>query len=151
MARVAAQLSRCLSVFALLCGLSVSNTCDGAGRATQVQAPPLSDGTQVVTQTVYDRAGNAVGTINPLGNRTDVTYNARNRNVRTTGTPAPDGVTGGMTRPLTDWSYDGVGNVLTVTDPRNYVTGRIRGQLLTLDVSVRCQELTPSFGSRQRN
>ena len=38
------------------------------------------------------------------------------------GPPAPDGGTGGMTRPLTNWSYDGVGNVLKVTDPRNYVT-----------------------------
>jgi len=82
----------------------------------------LANGTRTVTQSVYDNVGNTIATIDPLNHRTDITYDSRNRKVRTAGPAAPDVTTGGMTRPMTDYTYDGVGNVLTVTDPRNYIT-----------------------------
>ena len=85
---------------------------DGAGRATKVQAPPLSDGTQAVTQTVYDAAGNAVATINALGYRTDVTYDAVNRLLTTT-----DGA--GIT---VTYQYDLVGNRTAVIDGKENTT-----------------------------
>ena len=58
---------------------------DAAGRAVLTRSPALADGTQAITQTVYDAAGNIVVAIDPLGRQTDFTYDARNRKVRTAG------------------------------------------------------------------
>lgn len=66
----------------------------------------------------YDANGNQLYVIDPNGNRTDRTFNLLD-NVATVIQPAP---TSGAARPVIGYGYDGLGQVTSVTDPRNLAT-----------------------------
>ncbi|MES2982409.1 MAG: RHS repeat-associated core domain-containing protein [Verrucomicrobiota bacterium] len=114
---------------------------DGAGRAVVSWMPDPVTGIvnrsspqsamvgSPSTETEYDPNGNVIATINPLGQRWDYTFDARNRRTREL-QPAvtKTEVVGGLVqttpnqRPQILSSYDGVGNVLSVTDSRGHIT-----------------------------
>lgn len=110
---------------------------DGAGRAVKVWSPDPSTGAvnrstpsspttgSPCVTTEYDAAGNATKTIDPLGREVVFTYDNRNRKLAQTGPSHTYNLPGGGTstiNPVTSSTYDSVGNVLTVTDPRGTVT-----------------------------
>jgi|GEM_PF-2833742 len=100
---------------------------DGAGRRVRVITPSVpvygeTESASPVTRTYYDAAGNAVRTINPLGEIWETTYDNRNRPTLEEGPEVFDADTGGTLRPITLTFYDDLGNVTSVTDPRNHTT-----------------------------
>lgn len=103
-------------------GRQTVTTYDEAGRAVQVAAPTLDDGSRPTTTTEYDAASNPIRITDPLGRVTESEYDERNRAVAVYAPPVWDGETGVFVRPLTQSSYDALGQVLTVTDPLGNVT-----------------------------
>jgi RHS repeat-associated protein len=106
---------------------------DLAGRAVEVLGPEVDDGTgaqvRPLTKTIYDAAGNVEAVINPREKRWDYVYDDRNRKTEekqpvvdfineagqmVTGTEA--------NRPVIKTEYDGVGNIMKVTDARGNST-----------------------------
>jgi RHS repeat-associated protein len=93
------------------------------------------------TQYQYDARGRLIGVINPLNQKTSYGFDAANQQTLVTdangrGTqsvydelgrlikviaPDPDGA-GVLTAPVTQYSYDKVGNLLPITDPLNRIT-----------------------------
>ncbi|CDG81421.1 RHS repeat-associated core domain-containing protein [Janthinobacterium agaricidamnosum] len=67
---------------------------------------------------LYDAAGNLSQTTDPLGRATNLSYDALSR-LKQTLQPAP--ITG-ATRPATTYTYDGLDQISSVTDPRSLVT-----------------------------
>jgi RHS repeat-associated protein len=99
---------------------------DGAGRPTHLYQPDPDVGFQTlhspVTETVYDPNGNPIATIDPRGNRTDVSFDPRNRPWQTLQPAVTDATDPANpvanVRPTTTTYYDLAGNVTAVTDPR---------------------------------
>ncbi len=94
-------------------------TYDNADHLVKVTSPdPDGTGPQqpLVTQWLYDPAGNLQSTTNPRGNSTLYGYDSANR---LTSVSAPDSGTG---RPVTQYGYDAVGNLTTRTDANNHAT-----------------------------
>lgn len=100
---------------------------DTAGRAVNVFAPAVADGitgvrARPMAETRYDVAGNISYTIDPLGRRTDYTYDDRNRLTVTQAPAITDATTGVSSRPTLRTSYDAVGNPIAVQDALGHVT-----------------------------
>ena len=110
-------------------GNSTQTQYDNAGRATVVTQPPFNDGAKTqpspVTTTVYDAAGNVAETINPLGNKWDYVYDARNRKLQEIEPSVTDAVTGTASRPTLAWQYDPAGRTVAAIDARGYETDTI--------------------------
>jgi len=108
---------------------------DAAGRPVTQVLPlvdaliPNSDPTVVdtfsdhpVIETTYDDDGNVDYTIDALGNRTDYTYDARNRKLTETLPPYTDYWTGVTHRPIIEYAYDDAGNLTQTTSPGGNIT-----------------------------
>ncbi len=87
------------------------------------------------TRTAYDANGNVTVSINPLGFRWEYEYDARNRKVvERLPTVTETEIVGGqveestLQNPVIETAYDGVGNVLAVTDARGHITRRFYDQ-----------------------
>ncbi|MFZ9936932.1 MAG: hypothetical protein ACO3JG_07700, partial [Luteolibacter sp.] len=81
------------------------------------------------TQTAYDKNNNVTVTINPLGYRWEYEYDARNRKtVERQPTVTSTTIVNGqpqesvLQNPVIQTAFDGVGNVIAVTDARNHIT-----------------------------
>jgi YD repeat-containing protein len=81
------------------------------------------------TQTAYDKNHNVTVTINPLGYRWEYEYDARNRKtVERQPTVTSTEIVNGqpqesvLQNPVIQTAFDGVGNVIAVTDARNHIT-----------------------------
>ncbi|MBI1315161.1 hypothetical protein GC176_28040 [bacterium] len=75
---------------------------------------PSDTRTGITTQYQYDDNGNVTDVIDALGETTTTVYDYLNRSTTTT-SPDPDGTSSPELAPVTTWTYDGVGNVLTET------------------------------------
>ncbi|WP_269540166.1 RHS repeat domain-containing protein [Cerasicoccus fimbriatus] len=106
----------------------VTNTeYDAAGRPVLVLQPTVYDALSQTyqrpqTQTVYDANSNAIQLINPRGYTWDTYYDSRNRPVVTLAPGVFDAETHQWIRPQTDTFYDGVGNVVAMTNTRGYTS-----------------------------
>lgn len=100
---------------------------DRAGRPTYVLQPTVDNGSgtqaRPTTQTVYDPAGNAIATLNPLNQEWDTAYDVRNRKIAEQAPAVANGPGGALVHPVTTTGYDGVGNVVSKTDPRGNLSG----------------------------
>ncbi len=81
------------------------------------------------TRTAYDKNGNVTVSINPLGYRWEYQYDARNRKtIETQPTVTKTEIVAGVPQetafqsPEIITSFDGVGNVISTTDPRGHIT-----------------------------
>ena len=81
------------------------------------------------TQTAYDKNNNVTVSINPLGFRWETEYDARNRKIverqaSVTATAIVNGqaVESPFVEPIIRSSYNGVGNIIALTDARGYIT-----------------------------
>lgn len=81
------------------------------------------------TQTAYDKNNNVTVSINPLGYRWEYEYDARNRKtVERQPTVTSTEIVNGqpqesvLQNPIIQTAFDGVGNVIAVTDTRNHIT-----------------------------
>jgi len=97
---------------------------DAAGRTVRSIAPAI-DGVSATTTTEYDAASNVVRVTDALGHVTESQYDERNRAVAVYAPPVWNAETGQFARPMTQSSYDALGQVLTVTDPQGHVTTKI--------------------------
>jgi RHS repeat-associated protein len=114
---------------------------DGSGRAVTVWQPDPVSGLvnratpenptvgSPRTQSIYDKNGNLVASINPLGQRWNFEYDARNRRVierqpAVTATVIVGGLAqvNASQQPVITTSYDGVGNAITLTDARGHIS-----------------------------
>jgi RHS repeat-associated protein len=68
-------------------------------------------------QFAHDSVGNRTAEITPLGDRTDLRYDALDRLIAIERPLLPDG-----TRPTTRFGYDAVGNTTEITSPRGFTT-----------------------------
>lgn len=100
-------------------GNVTDNEYNAQGRLTSIT---FAKGTtqQSTSSLEYDAAGNVTATIDGNGHRTQFAYDARNRLTRITA-PDPDGA-GPLSAPVTQYTYDSVGNLLTVTDALGQMT-----------------------------
>lgn len=73
------------------------------------------------TEYEYDLAGNVTAIIDPLGRRTEMVYDALDRLTTIIGAD-PDGPTNPLTSPVTTFTYDAIGRLLTSTNPLGFVT-----------------------------
>jgi len=83
----------------------------------------MAAGTAVAAAThyEYDTAGNVTAIVDPLGRRTEMAYDALDRLVMITGQD-PDGPSNPLTAPVTSFTYDAIGRLLTAIDPLGHVT-----------------------------
>jgi RHS repeat-associated protein len=91
-----------------------------------------------ITTYTYDANGNLLTIVDPLGHvagatashhTTSYEYDRLNRRLSMTA-PDPDGASS-LTAPVTTWTYDAVGNVLTVTTPRGNEAGAAANSFIT--------------------
>ena len=120
---------------------------DSAGRPVAVWQPdPITGGVNrntpndplngsPRTRTAYDKSGNVTVTINPLGYRWEYEYDTRNRRtLERQPTVAETEIVAGqpeerpLDNPLIQTAYDGVGNVIAVTDARGHTTRTFHDQ-----------------------
>jgi YD repeat-containing protein len=102
------------------------------GEASRLKRPDqATDALNEVATVAYDAAGNVVGAVNPLGNRTTLAYDALNRPVSTT---TPLGF-------VTTVAYDAAGNPVATTNPRGYSTA------VAFDVLNRPYQTTDALGN----
>lgn len=84
-----------------------------------IAAPAAAQAIQDTTSTyVYDALGNLTQTTDPLGRLHNVSFDALGRPATVTD-PTP---VSGQARPVTTLGYDGLDQVVGVTDPRNLIT-----------------------------
>ncbi|MBI3348492.1 MAG: putative Ig domain-containing protein, partial [Burkholderiales bacterium] len=69
----------------------------------------------------YDKVGHVIESIDETGRRTAYEVDAQGRTLKITDAD-PDGQAGAQAAPVTRYTYDAMGNVLTVTDALNHVT-----------------------------
>jgi YD repeat-containing protein len=93
---------------------------DLLGRLIQVT---MAQGTpdEGVMQYEYDAAGNVTATVDPNGNRTQLEYDLMNRLTRVVEAD-PDGADPTLQSPVSSFTYDAAGNVLSSTDSRDNET-----------------------------
>ncbi len=105
-------------------GNTTRTTYDNAGRAIAVTA---GYGTSIAatTTTAYDAAGNVAETVNPLLNKWDYAYDARNRKVQEFEPSALDATSNTSSRPTTEWAYDPAGRVTATIDARGNETDSV--------------------------
>jgi YD repeat-containing protein len=75
-----------------------------------------------VSTMLYDADGNVTSMTDPLGNVTEYVYDGADRETEEIDAQVYDSLTASNVNPTTVTSYDGDGNVLTVTDPNGNVT-----------------------------
>ncbi|MFT3856662.1 MAG: Ig-like domain-containing protein [Aquabacterium sp.] len=101
-------------------GNTESYTYDKLNRQTETE-----DADHHKTKAVYDKVGNLIERTDKRGNTTTFSYDKLNRRVSMT-EPDPDGAGSSAATaqqpPVTLYSYDLVGNLLSVTDPRGHST-----------------------------
>jgi len=109
-------------------GNVTTTTYDAAGRAVMVQSPGVADphapGSMLhaITTMEYDAAGNTIAVTDALGRVTETVYDERNRPVAVYAPTVWDANAGQFVRPVTQTTYDALGQVHTVTDPLGAVT-----------------------------
>ncbi|HSI85617.1 MAG: hypothetical protein ACAI35_21790 [Candidatus Methylacidiphilales bacterium] len=95
---------------------------DTADRAVVSYGPEVSDGygstARPTTMAVYDAVGNVIAAINPLGQRSDFAFDARNRKVQDLLPAVYDAASGQTMRPTSSAQYDPAGRTIAVTDAR---------------------------------
>ena len=107
----------------------VSQVTDPAGRMSEIQtdflgrvkyaASPAVDGVRPISWYEHYADGILQAAIDPLGNRTDYSYDARARMIEV---HAPDPGTGQHGRPVTRFTFDAANQMRSVTDPLNRTT-----------------------------
>ena len=105
-------------------GNTTTTVFDEAGRAVKTIAPVI-DGVSATHITEYDAASNAIRVTDALGQVTESEYNERNRVVAVYAPPVWDARSGAFARPVTQMTYNAVGQVLTITDPLGNVTTKL--------------------------
>ena len=94
---------------------------DSMGRLA-LQATPDADGTgDPMARFTYDADGNRITSTDALGNKTQYFYNYLNELVKEQD-PDPDGPVGPLASPLTTYTYDPDGNLVSQTDALGHVT-----------------------------
>jgi RHS repeat-associated protein len=101
---------------------------DAAARHTAIYQPDpvtgLKTANSPLTQMGYDAVGNMTSLINPLGNEWTYEYDVRNRRTEEIDPEVANAEESGspLQHPTILTGYDGVGNVISKTDARGYVT-----------------------------
>jgi RHS repeat-associated protein len=107
-------------------GRETTTVYDGAGRPTEVHSPTVDNGygsnDSAVTESEYDEAGNVVAQINPLGQRWEYSYDARNRKTNELAPFVFDAISNQSKQPSTVTVYDNVGNPVQEIDARGQST-----------------------------
>ena len=102
---------------------------DAAGRATIVTGPavPVFGGSTIrpQTQTIYTPSGQKAAVIDARNYQTDFGYDARGRLVKTVSPAAYDATSHQVIRAIATTTYDAVGNPLSVTDARGFITDTV--------------------------
>ena len=102
---------------------------DAAGRATIVTGPavPVFGGGTIrpQTQTIYTPSGQKAAVIDARNYQTDFGYDARGRLVKTVSPAAYDATSHQVLRAIATTTYDAVGNPLSVTDSRGFITDTV--------------------------
>ncbi|PTY03492.1 hypothetical protein DB346_06340 [Verrucomicrobia bacterium LW23] len=110
-------------------GFASETQFDAAGRPVAVLAPSVADGyggtARPTVTSIYDAAGNVIATVNPLGQRWDFTFDARNRKTQELLPAAYDTERGQTRRAGTLTQYDVGGRAISVTDARGHTTTTI--------------------------
>lgn len=99
---------------------------DNAGRPVEVIGATVNDGhgneASPVTQSFYDAAGDIAETVNPLGQKWDYVYDARDRKLQELDPPVLDAVSNTTLRPTRVWEYDAAGRAIAAIDPKGNET-----------------------------
>jgi RHS repeat-associated protein len=99
---------------------------DAVGRLSEVHQPLVDNGTGVqarpITKNFYDANNNLTATENPRGLRWDYVYDNLNRKFSETGPSVFDFDSSSNKRPVTKFYPDGVGNMTSVRNPKNFAT-----------------------------
>jgi RHS repeat-associated protein len=99
---------------------------DAVGRPIEVLQPPVDDGSGTMVRpsikTAYDAASLVTNVTNPRGFSWVTQYDERGRKIQEKGPAVFDYNSGTSKQPVTEYTYDGVGKLLSVKNPRGHVT-----------------------------